>query len=51
MHFENVHNLFFFFFGFALNPTSWSRALQKLPNLKVKFEQVNENLYETHNCL
>jgi predicted nucleic acid-binding Zn-ribbon protein len=33
------------------NATTWSGTLQKISNLKVEFEQVKENLSETHNCL
>jgi hypothetical protein len=35
----------------AQNVTTWSTTLQDLSNLKVEFEQVKENLFETHNCL
>jgi hypothetical protein len=33
------------------NATTWLGTVQELSNLKVEFEQVKENLPETHNCL
>jgi hypothetical protein len=35
----------------AQNATTWSRTLQELSNLRVEFEHVKENLFETHNHL
>jgi hypothetical protein len=33
------------------NATTWLKPLQELSNLRVEFEQVKENLFETHNRL
>jgi hypothetical protein len=33
------------------NVTTWLRTLQELSNLRVGFEQVKENLFETHKRL
>jgi len=33
------------------NAKTWLKTLQELSNLKVEFEQVKENLFETHNHL
>jgi len=35
----------------AQDATTWSRTLQELSNLRVEFEQVKENMSETHNQL
>jgi hypothetical protein len=35
----------------AQNAMTLSRTLQELSNLRVEFEQVKENLFETHNHL
>jgi len=35
----------------AQNATTWSKKLQELSNLRVEFEQVKKNMFETHNCL
>jgi septation ring formation regulator EzrA len=35
----------------AQNATTWSKTLQELSNLRVEFEQVKENMSETHNHL
>jgi len=31
--------------------TTWSKTLQELSNLIIEFEQVKENMVETHNHL
>jgi hypothetical protein len=33
------------------NAKTWLKTLQELSKLKVEFEQVKENLFETHNHL
>jgi hypothetical protein len=33
------------------NATTWSWSLQKLSNFRVEFEQIKENLFQTHNHL
>jgi len=33
------------------NATTWLGTLQELSNLRVEFEQVEDNLSESHNCL
>ncbi len=33
------------------NATTWSGTLQELSNLIIEFEQVKENMFETHNHL
>jgi hypothetical protein len=33
------------------NATTWLKTLQELSNLRVEFEQVKENMFETHNHL
>jgi hypothetical protein len=33
------------------NTTTWWKTLQELSNFKVEFDQVKENMFETHNSL
>jgi hypothetical protein len=35
----------------AQNATTWLGTLQKLANLRIEYEQIKENLFETNNCL
>jgi hypothetical protein len=35
----------------AQNAMTWSGTLQELSNLRIGFEQVKENLSETHNFM
>jgi hypothetical protein len=35
----------------AQNATTWLGTLQEISNLRVEFEQVKENMYETCNCM
>jgi hypothetical protein len=48
---ETLRQINMFLEQVAQNATSWSRTLQELSNLRIEFEQVKENLFETHNHL
>jgi hypothetical protein len=48
---ETLRQVNMFLDQVAQNAITWLGTLQKLSNFRVEFEQIKENLFETHNHL
>jgi hypothetical protein len=48
---ETLRQIRIFLEQVTQNATTWSGTLQELSNLIIEFEQVKENMFETHNHL